>query len=267
MECLKDVQPSESVNKLPVLHGDEKSWSQVFLAMKKLKSYNDLVHMCKHLTLPPLPNDFKGKYDHYMDSIDAITYNLLTLAMIPTPNSFVPVNAIADGNCLPRVLNKIVFGTEYHHGQMRVRLIRDGVLNEKSYLNNDNLKIGASQKIEGINFIERYCMHSDDYNPFRNLTKQELHRIYRMDWFDFRKLGTYSGVFQLHSAANILQTKVQSYFPDATVDFVYDELNRSFLPLGSFGHEDITTCHIVWTKSCPTVGRLQHFVPLLKAEK
>ena len=269
----EDVPSSKRVNELPVLHGDEKSWSQVLLLIKKIKSYKDLVHLCKHLILPPLPNDFKGKYDHCMDSIDAITHDLLNAAKIPTPKGFVPVDTIADGNCLPRVLSKIIFDTECNHGQMRVRLIRDGVLNENRFLNNDHLKIGASPKVQNTEFIERYCTYSDYYNPCNVMTKQQVRRLYRKEWFEFRHLGRYSGVFQLHSAANILQTKVQSYYPDTTVfnstgfNSVYDDLNRLFYPLGSSGHDDITTSHIVWTKSCSTVQYLQHFVPLLKAEK
>ena len=236
---VEDVQHSEKVNKLPVLHAEEKSWSQVLLLIKKLESYRDLVNVCKHLILPPLPNDFQGKYDHYMDSIDAITHNLLNVAMIPTPKGFVPVDKIADGNCLSQGLSKIILGTEYHHGQMRVWLIRDGVLNQKSFLNNAHLKIGTSPKAQNMNLVERYCMYSEDYNPCTELTKRGIRHLYRKDWFDFRKLGTFSGVFQLHSAANILQAKVQSYHPDTNVEAAYNDLNWLFYPLGSFGHEDI----------------------------
>ena len=99
--------------------------------------------------LPPLPNDFKRKkYNPDLDTIDRLSIGLLKLANISVPKMFVPVDIIADGNCFPRALSKIIWGTECHHIEIRIRLIREGVLREDQYLNDAYLKVGAPAKIQ-----------------------------------------------------------------------------------------------------------------------
>ena len=256
----------QKISELPILYNERKSWAEVLAAMKKTRSFSELEVVCTHLVLPPLPNGLKQKYDEEFDTIHLLTWDLLQAAKISFPSNHAPIEIIADGNCLPHTLSKLIFGAECHHIQVRVRLVRDGVLNREKYLSNANLTVGACTQIPTENLVQRYCLYSDCYETSRTLTQRTVGCIYDAEWFEYRKLGQYSGIFQLHAAANILQVKVQSYFPDRLINSVYVDMHRSIYPLGSSDQEDLETCHVVWTKSCSTVGRLQHFVPLMETQ-
>ena len=234
--------------------------------MRKCKSFIKLEILCTNLQLPSLQSTSKAQYDQRVDVVHAPTLDILQLANIVIPESHVPVNVAADGNCLPRSLSRIVFGSECNHREMRVRLVFDGVLNKKKYLNNANLKAGASSKVQDEDFVQRYCRYSDSFDTCRTLTKCTIERIYESEWFEYRQRGVYSGIYQLHSAANVLQMKLESYYPNLTMYPVHADLHRSLFPLGKYDEEGLETCHIVWTKSCLGAVRLQHFVPLVETE-
>ena len=254
------------VNQLPMLYGVEKSWDNVLAAIKKCNSFYELEILCTNLQLPPLQSTLKVQYDQRVDVVHALTSDLLQLVNMKIPENHVPVDITADGNCLPRSLSRIVFGSGGNDREMRVRLVLDGVLNKKKYLNNANLKAGASSKVQDEDFVKRYCRYSDGFDTCRALTKRTIERFYESEWFDYRKRGVYSGIYQLHSAANVLQMKVESYYPDLTVHSVHVDLHRSLFPLGKHDEESLETCHIVWTKSCLGATRLQHFVPLVETK-
>ena len=254
----------QRVNQLPMLYGVVKSWDQVVDAIKKCKSFIELEILCTNLQLPPLQSTPNLQYDQRVDVVHALTSDLLQSVNIVIPESHVPVDVTADGNCLPRSLSRIVYGSERNHLEIRVRLVLDGVLNKTMYLNNANLKVGSSSKVQDENFVQRYCRYSDNFDTCRALTKRTVERFYESEWYEYRRRGVYSGIFQLHSAANVLQMKVESYYPSLTFHSVHVDLHRSLFPLGRHDEEDLETCHIVWTKSCLRATRLQHLVPLVE---
>ena len=254
------------INSNPILYGKVKSWTDVLASMKKVQSYTELQILCNNLSLPPLSLDLKEKYDPGLDDIDTLTLDVIKSAEISIPQFFKPTSIIADGNCFPRSLSRLLFGTQCRHGELRVRLVKEGVMNEKHYLDNAHLKVGVCEEIQDSNFVETYCKLSDEFDTSRTLTKRNVLRIYQNEWFQYRLLGTFSGIFQMLAAANVSQTRVKSYFPDHTVDFVFMNFHRSMVPFGRTS-EDLKTCHVVWTKSRSAACRLQHFVPLLLTEE
>ena len=51
------------------------------------------------------------------------------------PERYFPVCVKADGNCFPRALSLLLFGTEDHHLELRCRIVMELALNEDLYLN------------------------------------------------------------------------------------------------------------------------------------
>ena len=263
----EEVQASSQIiEPLPVLNGNVKSWAEVLTSMKKSKSYIELQDLCSNLSLPPLSSDFKEQYDSGLDDIDGLTLDILKSAEISISRSLQPISIYADGNCFPRCLSRFVFGTQCRHGEMRVRLVKEGVMNEEQYLDNTHLKVGTRAEIQKTNIVEMYCLCSDHRDTCRKLTRRSIQRIYQNELYEFRLLGRFSGMFQLHSAANALQVKVESYFPDRTVDAVFMHANRAILPFGRTVDDHLKSCRVVWTKSRPESAYLQHFVPLVQSE-
>ena len=141
----------------------------------------------------------------------------------------------------------------------------DGVTNEHQYLNNDVLAIAAQEKCKSLNFRQHYSTYSECYNPYCTLQDAEIIRIYRSEWFNYRLDRCYSGLYQLHCAANALQVKVVSYYANSCVRSIHDDMNRAMYPLGYSGEEDcLKECLILWTTSSGQSTRFDHFVPLLQ---
>ena len=141
----------------------------------------------------------------------------------------------------------------------------DGVTNEHQYLNNDVLAIAAQEKCKSLNFRQHYSTYSECYNPYCTLQDAEIIRIYTSEWFNYRLDRCYSGLYQLHCAANALQVKVVSYYANSCVRSIHDDMNRAMYPLGYSGEEDcLKECLILWTTSSGQSTRFDHFVPLLQ---
>ena len=85
-----------------------------------------------------------------MNVLKSAAMNVLKSAAIF--QSLQPIEIIADGNCLLRTFSKVKYGTECHHGEMRVCLISEAGLNEEKYVNNAHLKASACAEIENANF-------------------------------------------------------------------------------------------------------------------
>ena len=249
---------------LPRVSGKLCMWVDVLKLMSKLTSYKDLVAFCANLEFPPLPEKFSGRIIEGIYFVDRISAGLMHHCDVPF--HCVPLQTVADGNCFCRALSKFVFNTEAQHGQIRVRLVADAVKNEDSYLKNECLRIGGCQSCEDINLVQNYCTYNDHYNPVMKLNKQTFQKLYRKEWFDYRLLSCYSGLLQLHSAANSLQIKLVSHYPDRVIESIYTDTNRSMFPLGCKGTERLRTCHILWTTANGR-SHLNHFVPLIEKKR
>ena len=242
---------------LPVFQTKSLSWSKVLKDMSTLPNYDALVSYCANLSIPPLPNEFKGRYAS--SNVDMITLRFVK----NFPNDYFPLKVGKDGNCFPRSLSKIIFNTESQHEQLRVRMLSEALLNEDKYLDNAYLRIGVDQ-LSSVDLVQHYSEYSEQYNSSMTLDESTIRQIYRDEWFKYRLIGSYSGAYQFHSSASVMNTKIVSHYPATVVQTVYKDLNRPFFPVSSSGNENLKTCHIQWTKSNENSIRLEHFVPLVK---
>ena len=234
-------------------------WVDVLAVMKQLSSYQDLISFCANLTLPSLPSHFAGRIIEGIDFLDRIGTARSWQCDIPA--NHIPIQIVKDGNCLFRTLSKIIFNKESEHGQIRVRVVADAVKNEDSYLNDDCLKIGATEQ---IHFVQIYCTYSEYFNDVdMRPVDRTIREIYRAEWYENWKLSCYSGIFQMHAAANALKIKLVSHYPDHVMECVYKNMNQAFFPLGCNGTADLKTCHILWSSTSKD-AHLNHIVPLLR---
>ena len=256
------LQSKENVSDdLPVWSGKSCYWQEILEKMSKLASYDALIDFIGDLTLPPLADQFSGKIIKGIDFVDRVSAKV---GRDEIPPSFLPLQMGKDGNCFCRAISKFCFNRESEHGQVRVRLLVDAIKNEASYLTNKFLRIGAQDGCESFDLAQRYCMYSGHFEgDIDELTDREALEIYRSDWFCFRKLGCFAGIFQIHSAANCFKTKLISHYPIKLLESVYKDLNRSMYPLGCGSTENLRELHILWT-STSVHGRLNHFVPLFR---
>lgn len=241
---------------------DDFRWSETLLDMQRCETFRDLKCYCLPLKLDPVPKPLQGMFMESVDVVDEISCSLLPLCT-KAPGNMLPVSIIGDGNCLPRTLSKIAKNDQKFYTEFRVRLIHEAVINERHYLNPDRLRIASNDSKCKVNYVEHYSQYSSKYDPSKVLDKRETQRVYREEWMEYRFDGIWSGPYQLHCGASILDAQLFSHFSNRVISSIHHDLNRCMVPIKAEDEKQADTCHILWTKSSGSLTRLDHFVPLL----
>ena len=76
------------------------------------------------------------------------------------PTGMYPVETVADGDCLPRTLSKLIFGTEEHHLEVRARIVIEAVNGIEEYLDSKYLEVGAQAIHEKASIAEVLAQYS-----------------------------------------------------------------------------------------------------------
>lgn len=230
-EDVKDNCQSENNEEHYVQGSDAQlSWVDLQREMEKVETYADLKRYCSKLSLPPLPAEFLGKFRRGIDKDYDVAKGSLKSLKISSQLHAVPVKS--DGNCFLRALSLQKFGTEDEHVQLRVRLVLHAVLNDAVFLDNKTFKHGCHANCKNYNFTERYSQYSDEYNPSVQLEKEEIQAIYEREWLAYRMMNCWSGVYQLHVAADCLKVQLNSHYPNMVIRSIFEDLNRAMYLVG-----------------------------------
>lgn len=153
------------------------------------------------------------KYDEILNQFPlSLCNNLENHSMDPDssflfPDDFpflTPLKIYGDGNCLPRCASLIAYGVQDMHDEMRIRITFELALHEELYLENKCLQKGHPLP---DNLPNIYAMYSDHYHG-QKITSATVRSIFQMETQDVSKPGSYMGVWQVHSLANILKCKI-----------------------------------------------------------
>ena len=237
-----------------------KDWSKILDEMRPIQSFDALERYCSRVAVPDFSENFHFTFDHRKHTIDTRAMALAHKSNIPT--GLVPIIAYGDGNCFARSLSLLAFGVENRHEEIRVRLVLDGVKNKEKYLHIENLLPGCRGDCRNVDFVQNNIQYSQVYDG-TPLNSSSVVKFYEADWLGFRKRGHYAGIFQIHSAASVLNAEMVSYYSNKVILSVCRDMNRSMFPLGYIGNEVIPVCHIMWSKCNWSSSRLDHFVPLV----
>lgn len=107
-------------------------------AMSTAKTYRALQDLVQSVSYSDLEIP-----DYYME-IEDFAIDANSLPLVPPDTAAVPMDIIADGNCLPRCGSVFAFHTQDHHQEIRVRIIAELVLHEDFYLS-DALDTGGQK--------------------------------------------------------------------------------------------------------------------------
>lgn len=245
---------------LVIATNEEVSWAEMQRGMAQVATYADLKKYCGQLSLPALSQDFRGKFRRRIHTEYALAKEGLKVLNISSNLHAVSVKA--DGNCFLRSLSLLKFDCEEEHVQLRVRLVAHAVLNEAVFLDNNTFVRGCHVNCDNFNFTMRYSQYSEEYNPCIPLDAEEIQNIYQREWLAYRLLDCWSGVYQLHVAADCLQVQLNSHYPNRVIRTIFEDLNRVMFPVGAA--EPSATLDVLWTQSAASCSRLDHFVPLLR---
>ncbi|XP_070184371.1 uncharacterized protein [Littorina saxatilis] len=114
-----------------------------------------------------------------------------------------PLSVYGDGNCFFRALSLLLYGTQDHHQEMRVRVVMAMALNPKLFLDGNNWR-REFHNVTGEEIIKVAVLTSAEpasSSPFED------------EVMAMRKNGTYAGLWEFFAASHVLKRPIQSVFP------------------------------------------------------
>ena len=219
--------------------------------------------------VPALPSCFVGQIQVGDDKLDRLSSQKYMPAdseiAIQFKSDYMPIHISPDGNCFLRSLSRLVYGNENHHIEMRCRIVIDSVQNMKNYTDHEYLMREAThmhgKKLTHIG--ELYCVYCGIRNIQGDTTKLSvIQSVFKRDILRIRKEAEYCDNWQIHSAANVLNSKIVMLFPTKNIrDNVRADMQRVFLPKSlkfncEFG--------LLWTALVEDTRKYDHIVPLIK---
>ena len=124
------------------------------------------------------------------DRIDFVACNFY---LDDGPNYVCPVETYGDGNCFPRAISKVAFGTEDKHVEIQCRIIIQGIIHEDKLVKSAFLSRGCNERNDKIAIL--YVMYSGvSYEGLKKVTEKEITKVYQQELFNIRKTGQYMGV-------------------------------------------------------------------------
>lgn len=166
----------------------------------------------------------------------------------------------------------------------RYRILQEGVLNFRAYLEVDNLVKGHCILIddeddddeatrrrldeEGTNILFLYANNSGFLpSNVTSPTPQQVVSAFRNDIMAGCKSTTQAGMLQMHMAANLLGCPINSWLPDQadSAAFAVERhlTHRCVLPFDS-RFEKNQSVNILWTVPCQGSTNFGHFVPVVR---
>ncbi|XP_053391572.1 uncharacterized protein LOC123539851 [Mercenaria mercenaria] len=213
----------------------------------------------------PLPDYETRTFVNTSKSVDMTSLTLLPNDIPMESDKLHPAIITADGNCLPRSASLFAYGNENQYKEMRERIVIELSKNADMYLDDNLMKRGMDT--EGNHSVAKtFASYSNCYTGNR-LNKNSIKKIYNEEILSVSKNGSYMGLWQLASLANILSRPVVSVYPNYGSHTVRNDMHRVFHP---FEEQDCDKepVHIMWTnihgKIVPEKDfSVNHFVALM----
>ena len=253
------------------------TWQGYHTRILSCKTYKGLKNMVKgENRISPLPIEFAGDHQCEEDEIDDFSLTLIPCDVPAKFKNHVPVETFPEGNCFFRSLSRFVYGNKKHHLKMCCRVVDDLVRNDDNYISHKYLMRGAKHE-------HKRCFHSDTYycaySGVSNVgdcdgSLEGIREVFMENTMRIRHLCQYSDIWHLHSAVNVLKSKIMMVFPNRSIRHdVRVDMNRVFLPsILDYKNE---FC-LFWTAVCDvnadsdklsvTPKKFDHIVPMIHME-
>ena len=163
-----------------------------------------------------------------------------------------PCSVCTDGNCLPSSGSVLAYGQRVNEQEIRVRIIKELVENEETYLDDKYLARGTGTEKNDKACSKSYAQYSDKYVPGMKLTKSLIKRIYQEEVLSLTEDKSFMGIWQLHALSPLY-----SVYPKLGNPSVRRDLHRLIEPIKKAEHGPV---YIMWT-SCRTDMNKEHWVP------
>ena len=187
-------------------------WSSILTALYECTDFTKLEELCHNLKreMPPLKPRVNATFSVKCDKVDHVAQT-----EIPSdgPRMLKAIRTTGDGNCLSQSVSRGYFNTESKHLELHARMVVEGVVNKRYYLNDDFLARGTSYIHKNADLPTVFTRFSEYYSPGQKLTEDAVSCIYSLEIHSIAKEGTYMGLWQLAQAASILCVPLHTIYP------------------------------------------------------
>ena len=130
--------------------------------MSKCKTYEELADLVKSVNV-----------DHHFELSENVHHAKMKFEVDTTaqqfypsdgPQELTPCKCHGDGNCFPRCVSKLLFGTEDHHLAIHATLVYEAIIHKNFYLDNTYLKYGA---VGDNNFKSQFAIYSEAFKKVK----------------------------------------------------------------------------------------------------
>ena len=265
-----DVIISQSAKEVSTLSAHEDNtmipdkiyWESVLSSLERCTTFSELCEIATSLkkSLRPLRKRIMNVHFHperdYIDSTAA--------ASIPLdgPQNVHAIWIPGDGNCCTRSLSKGYSGSEAMHLEIHARIVISGVLDMEHYLSPRSLNRGATLIRDNETLPEIYSKYSDYYVSGQKVTKNTIEYMYIREIHRCTRPNMYLGLWQLAQAATVLNSPIQSIYPEGGDAMMRLDFNRMFFPIKENVETHTEPICVLWT-SAQKGSPPMHFMPLL----
>ena len=196
--------------------------------------------------------------------VDVASASLVPLDFVQV-QGLLPIQIVADGNCLARCGSMLAYGTESHHSEIRLRIAIEMIQYRHLYLDDNYLARGV--EVHGRNnSSQRYAQFSAEFITNDVLTENKISEIYSEEIRTVLKMGTSMGVWAMFALASVLHMPIFAVYPHLGSKAAREDLHRLILPR----QETAVTkrpVYIMWTTTRTDMNEehwvANHFVVLL----
>ena len=154
--------------------------------------------------------------EHTVLSTDSIIDSIAQELKPPTVHrSLFPVVVAGDGNCLFRSVSVGIFGKEDHHEELRSRVVMELLMNEKFFLEDENLY--------------EYFWNAGSFQGQGN-DLCDLQSLFRNEVLQTTRLREYGSYLQVQALANVVGCSIISHHPEKGPLINRNILTRQFFP-------------------------------------
>ena len=186
-------------------------WESFLSALESCSSFTSLESMAVGIStrLPSLLPRKSVPFKVETELIDA-----RATASIPSdaPKNVDAIKTTPDGNCFCRAVSRAMWGDEGRHLEVRTRIIVEGVVNKKKYLNHTFLAIGTDNASDDL--PQKFAQYSDFYRSGQRMTPNTIDYMYSREIHQATKVTTYMGLWQFAQASSALGVPFLSIYPE-----------------------------------------------------
>ena len=232
-------------------------WKEFQRKMLRCKTFAEIVQTVDSMKIPDIALQRKTTMQPH-DRQDEISQFLLPQDV---DKNLVPVMCEGDGNCFPRAISHLCFGTKCRHREICCRMVIDAVKNISNHLNNEKLHTGAIDRLPNLDIRNFYAYIVPAYDIVQpdEINEDSLLQIYQ----EVKRIiqpKKWMSMWHIHWASNAVGIPIRMVY---SMFYLQDRnyFNRFVYPLEKKNHSSDLT--IMWTSTNDVDLNIDHFVPLM----